>query len=118
MLSQNNPFLTWSKSAILNGSQNVNKRIFLASHFHDFLHLFCSCREKKDTEVHTLEKDKDVEQTELSDLEKENEALRNKLSSLKNHYLKVVEFARKNNIQLKPRNVPIDITGASTSEDL
>merc|ERR1712088_86770 len=37
---------------------------------------------------------------------KENEELRETLVKLKNHYAKVLEFAKKNNIELKPRNIP------------
>lgn len=64
------------------------------------------CREKKDTEVQTLEVTKDGEADHLGNLEKENEELRETLVKLKNHYSKVLEFAKKNNIELKPRNIP------------
>ena len=43
----------------------------------------------------------------IDSLEKENDDLRDKLSKLKSHYLKLYEFAKKNNIELKPRNVPM-----------
>ena len=66
-----------------------------------------SCREKKDTEVQSLEVSKDSEADHIDGLEKENEELRDKLSKLKSHYLKLFEFAKKNNIELKPRNVPM-----------
>jgi len=65
------------------------------------------CREKKDTEVQSLEVSKDSEADHIDGLEKENEELRDKLSKLKSHYLKLFEFAKKNNIELKPRNVPM-----------
>jgi len=65
------------------------------------------CREKKDTEVQSLEVTKDGEADYLQNLEQENEDLRETLAKLKNHYSKVLEFAKKNNIQLKPRNVPM-----------
>jgi len=64
------------------------------------------CREKKDTEVHCLESTKDGEAENLGGIEKENEELRETLVKLKNHYAKVLEFAKKNNIELKPRNIP------------
>ena len=69
--------------------------------------LLCSCREKKDTEVQTLEVSKDAETESIDNLEKENDELREKLSKLKNHYVKLFDFAKKNNIELKPRNVPM-----------
>ena len=43
----------------------------------------------------------------IFNLEKENDELREKLSKLKNHYVKLFDFAKKNNIELKPRNVPM-----------
>lgn len=74
------------------------------------------CREKKDTEVQTLELTKDSETDSLENLEKDNEELREKLSRLKSHYAKVLEFAKKNNIELKPRNVPMSgVCTATTS---
>ena len=68
---------------------------------------FFSCREKKDSEVHTLESSKDLEVDTIDSLEKENDELRDKLSKLKSHYVKLFEFAKKNSIELKPRNVPM-----------
>lgn len=65
------------------------------------------CREKKDSEVHTLESTKDNEVDTIDSLEKENDELRDKLSKLKSHYVKLFEFAKKNSIELKPRNVPM-----------
>jgi len=65
------------------------------------------CREKKDTEVQTLEVAKDSVTDDIDNLEKENDELREKLTKLKNHYVKLFEFAKKNNIELKPRNVPM-----------
>merc|ERR1711997_1084456 len=65
------------------------------------------CREKKDSEVHTLEASKDLEVDTIDSLEKENDELRDKLSKLKSHYVKLFEFAKKNGIELKPRNVPM-----------
>jgi len=64
------------------------------------------CREKKDCEVQSLEVTKDGEAENLGGIEKENEELRATLVKLKNHYAKVLEFAKKNNIELKPRNIP------------
>ena len=65
------------------------------------------CREKKDSEVHTLESSKDLEDDTIDSLEKGNDELRDKVSKLKSHYSKLFEFAKKNSIELKPRNVPI-----------
>ena len=50
---------------------------------------------------------KENETDSIDTLEKENDDLRDKLSKLKSHYLKLYEFAKKNNIELKPRNVPM-----------
>ena len=57
--------------------------------------------------MQSLEVSKDTETDAIDGLEKENEELRDKLSKLKSHYLKLFEFAKKNNIELKPRNVPM-----------
>ena len=57
--------------------------------------------------MQSLEVSKDSEADHIDGLEKENEELRDKLSKLKSHYLKLFEFAKKNNIELKPRNVPM-----------
>ncbi len=65
-----------------------------------------SCREKKDSEVQTLEHEKEMEADSLDRLERNNDDLREKLNKLKSHYLKVLEFAKKNNIELKPRTIP------------
>ena len=65
------------------------------------------CREKKDSEVHTLESSKDLEDDTIDSLEKGNDELRDKVSKLKSHYGKLFEFAQKNSIELKPRNVPM-----------
>ena len=83
---------------------NVEKK---TRHNKSLLFLLCSCREKKDTEVQTLEVSKDAETESIDNLEKENDELREKLSKLKNHYVKLFDFAKKNNIELKPRNVPM-----------
>ena len=72
-----------------------------------FFFFVFSCREKKDSEVHTLEASKDNEVDCIGPLEKENDELRDKLSKLKSHYVKLFEFAKKNGIELKPRNVPM-----------
>ncbi|TRY75087.1 hypothetical protein TCAL_10802 [Tigriopus californicus] len=66
------------------------------------------CREKKDVEVHHLEGSKESEETELSMLENDNKTLRNQVKELKQEYARSLEFARKNNIELKPRNVPMN----------
>ena len=68
-----------------------------------------SCREKKDYEVQTLEGAKDRETDDLSVLERDNIELQEKLAKIKAHYARVVEFAKKNNIELKPRNVPLNM---------
>lgn len=68
-----------------------------------------SCREKKDAEVTQLEDSKGVEASVLKAIEDENEMLREKVKNLKAFYLKAVDFAEKNKIKLKERNVPISI---------
>lgn len=64
------------------------------------------CREKKDVEVHNLEGTKDVESGDIGSLEAENERLREGLNKIKRHYATMLEFAKKNDIQLRRRNVP------------
>lgn len=71
------------------------------------LFICSSCREKKDSEVQTLEVAKDNEVDVIDTLEKENDELRDKLNKLKSHYFKLCDFAKKNSIELKPRNVPM-----------
>ena len=66
----------------------------------------CSCREKKDTEVHSLESSREVESESISELEQKNEELRESLAGVKHHYAKMLEFAKRNNIKLRPRNIP------------
>ena len=66
-----------------------------------------SCREKKDVEVHTLEGTKDHETNDWQKFTKENDQLRQEIENMKNRYLKIVNFAKKNNLKLKDRNVPI-----------
>ena len=77
--------------------------------------LRCSCREKKDTEVQYLESSKDVESESIQELEQRNEELREKVAGLKNHYAKFLEFAKKNNIDLKPRNIPLSGVQSSSN---
>ena len=47
-----------------------------------------------------------MESESIAELEQRNEELREKVAGLKSHYAKFLEFAKKNNIDLKPRNVP------------
>ena len=54
-----------------------------------------------------MESSKDLEVDTIDSLIKENDELRDKLSKLKSHYVKLFEFAKKNSIELKPRNVPM-----------
>ena len=75
--------------------------------FNQLFTTFFSCREKKDSEVQTLEESKETETDSIANLESENEELRDKLQKLKSHYMKLYDFAKKNNIELKPRNVPM-----------
>ena len=65
------------------------------------------CREKKDQEVTCLEGNKDNEQGSLKQLQDENEQLQEKIKQLKSFYQKAVEFANKNKIKLRDRNVPL-----------
>ena len=87
-------------------SKKKSEPIFYTNNSILFIFFF-SCREKKDSEVQTLEMAKENETDSIDTLEKENDDLRDKLSKLKSHYLKLYEFAKKNNIELKPRNVPM-----------
>ena len=57
-------------------------------------------------EVHNLEGTKDVESGDIGALEAENERLREGLNKIKRHYATMLEFAKKNDIQLRRRNVP------------
>ena len=103
MLQQSLNFLLFH----IKGIRNVLKYWPLVSSF--------SCREKKDTEVQYLESSKDVESESIAELEQRNEELREKVAGLKSHYAKFLEFAKKNNIDLKPRNVPL--SGVQTSSN-
>jgi hypothetical protein len=67
---------------------------------------YFSCREKKDTEVHVLENSRGEESESIAELEQRIEEQRESLAGFKNHYAKILEFAKKNNIKLKPRNIP------------
>ena len=100
-------FFSKTYSLKLNGSPTflkICKFNFFNQHFTTF---FFSCREKKDSEVQTLEESKETETDSIANLESENEELRDKLQKLKSHYMKLYDFAKKNNIELKPRNVPM-----------
>jgi len=74
------------------------------------------CREKKDVEVHNLEGTKDIESGDIGALEAENERLRDGLNKIKRHYATMLEFAKKNDIQLRRRNVP-GVTAADGAGD-
>merc|ERR1712080_630357 len=50
------------------------------------------CREKKDSEVQTLEESKETETDSIANLESENEELRDKLQKLKSHYMKLYDI--------------------------
>ena len=65
------------------------------------------CREKKDQEVSSLEGNKDNEEVSLQQLQDENEELQENIKQLKSFYMKAVEFAKKNKIKLRDRNVPL-----------
>ena len=114
-------FQKWPKFNFWTGKKfNTAKKaisrffIFLFFFYFTIFFYFYSCREKKDSEVQTLEQAKETETESIDSLEKENEELRDKLSKLKSHYLKLYDFAKKNNIELKPRNVPMGSVGDST----
>merc|ERR1719167_1696414 len=64
------------------------------------------CREKKDTEVHTLEEDKDGETIGIQSIEQENEGLRDHINEMKTKFRIYQKYARENNIKLKQRNIP------------
>lgn len=74
-----------------------------------------SCREKKDVEVQNLEGKKHTEGGDIEYLSAENQELRENLAKLKSHYAKVLEFAKKNNIQLRQRNVPMNSSALGSS---
>lgn len=71
------------------------------------------CREKKDTEVHTLEEDKDGETNTIQSIEQENEGLRDHINEMKTRYKIFQKYAREKNIKLKPRNIPEEYVGTA-----
>lgn len=75
------------------------------------------CREKKDVEVHQLEGDKTGEEAEVQAIHEENEQLRASLDQLKKRYAEFVDYAKKNNIPLRQRNVPLNMTSSTSSSD-
>ena len=64
-------------------------------------------------EVHNLEGTKDIESGDIGSLEADNERLREGLNKIKQKYATMLEFAKKNDIQLRRRNVPGVSTGAT-----
>ncbi len=79
-----------------------------------FLSFSFSCREKKDSEVHHLEENKNQEHDLLQPLEDENAQLRREIDSMKEKYKRMRDFARKNNLQIKERKeVPLTMHGQS-----
>ncbi len=82
---------------------------------HDLNVTYSSCREKKDTEVHELEGNKDQEHEMLRPLENENEQLRREIDAMKEKYKRMREFAEKNNIPIKDRKVPLTMHGQSSA---
>ena len=63
-------------------------------------------------EVHNLEGTKDIESGDIGSLEADNERLREGLNKIKQKYATMLEFAKKNDIQLRRRNVP-GVSGAA-----
>merc|ERR1719230_1224000 len=73
------------------------------------------CREKKDTEVHNLEEDKDGETHTIQSIEQENEGLRDHINEMKTRYKIFQKYAREKNIKLKPRNIPEEYIGTAAA---
>ena len=74
--------------------------------------MFFSCREKKDTEVHNLEEDKDGETHTIQSIEQENEGLRDHINEMKTRYRAYQQYAKDHKLKLKPRNIPDTFIGA------
>ena len=53
-----------------------------------------------------MEDTKEVESSDTHQLEAENDQLRESVAKLKSHYTKMLDFAKKNNLRLRRRNVP------------
>ncbi len=77
----------------------------------------CSCREKKDTEVQHLEGSKDAETHALRPIVEENERLRREINEMKEKYRRMKEFAEKNDLQIRERNVPMGANSEATASN-
>lgn len=74
------------------------------------------CREKKDTEVHNLEEDKDGETHTIQSIEQENEGLRDHINEMKTRYRAYQQYAKDLKLKLKPRNIPDTFIGSGVDD--
>ena len=59
-----------------------------------------SCREKKDEEILTLEKEKGSEVEEITRMEEENEMIQKDIEQMKRKYRLLEQFAKEQNLEV------------------
>ena len=59
-----------------------------------------SCREKKDEEILTLEKEKGSEVEEIARMEEENEMIQKDIEQMKRKYRLLEQFAKEQNLEV------------------
>ena len=59
-----------------------------------------SCREKKDEEILTLEKEKGIEVEEITRMEEENEMIQKDIEQMKRKYRLLEQFAKEQNLEV------------------
>ena len=59
-----------------------------------------SCREKKDEEILTLEKEKGSEVEEITRMEEENEMIQKDIEQMKRKYRLLEQFAKEQNLEI------------------
>ena len=59
-----------------------------------------SCREKKDEEILTLEKEKGSEVEEITRMEEENEMIQKAIEQMKRKYRLLEQFAKEQNLEV------------------
>ena len=59
-----------------------------------------SCREKKDEEILTLEKEKGTEVEEITRMEEENEMIQKDIEQMKRKYRLLQQFAKEQNLEV------------------
>ena len=59
-----------------------------------------SCREKKDEEILTLEKEKGSEVEEITKMEEENEMIQKDIEQMKRKYRLLEQFAKEQNLEI------------------